>query len=66
MHCVSLVQTNVTPWQGKNLADPYIFRFQLLLLITVAFLSIKFHLANKRANGGGKLIDGLEGFRYTL
>lgn len=37
----------------------------LVVLIT-ALLSIKFHLANKRAERGGKVIEGQEGFRYTL
>jgi MFS family permease len=37
----------------------------LTLLIT-ALLTLKFHLANKRADAGGKIIEGLPGFRYTI
>jgi hypothetical protein len=37
-----------------------------LIVVIVAALSVKFHLANKRAAAGGKVIEGLEGFRYTL
>ncbi|KAH7115383.1 major facilitator superfamily domain-containing protein [Dactylonectria estremocensis] len=37
----------------------------LIILITLA-LDLKFVRANKRAAAGGKLIGGLEGFRYTL
>lgn len=37
----------------------------LIVLITLA-LTLKFHRANKRAAAGGKPIEGLEGFRYTL
>ena len=36
----------------------------LVILITCA-LEFKFWRANKRANAGGKIIEGLEGFRYT-
>lgn len=38
----------------------------VLIVIIVILLSIKFHRANKRVSAGGKLIEGLEGFRYTL
>jgi MFS family permease len=37
----------------------------LIVLISL-LLNLKFHFANKRANAGGKIIEGLEGFRYTL
>ena len=37
----------------------------LIVLITL-LLDLKFHRANKRAAAGGKVIEGLEGFRYTL
>ncbi|KEZ40885.1 hypothetical protein SAPIO_CDS7878 [Scedosporium apiospermum] len=37
----------------------------LIILITLA-LDVKFFRANKRAAAGGKIIGGLEGFRYTL
>jgi hypothetical protein len=36
----------------------------LVILITIA-LEFKFWRANKRVNTGGKIIEGLEGFRYT-
>lgn len=36
----------------------------LIILITLA-LDFKFWRANKRAVAGGKIIEGLEGFRYT-
>ncbi|KAL6253261.1 hypothetical protein RBB50_000984 [Rhinocladiella similis] len=37
-----------------------------LIVLIVAWLSWKFNRANKRAMNGGKVIEGLEGFRYTL
>lgn len=37
----------------------------LIVVITLA-LDFKFWRANKRAAAGGKFIEGLEGFRYTL
>jgi hypothetical protein len=37
-----------------------------LVIVITSLLSIKFHLANKRADNGGKAIEGQEGFRYTL
>jgi hypothetical protein len=37
-----------------------------LIIVIVALLTIKFHRANKRADGGGKIIEGQYGFRYTL
>lgn len=37
----------------------------LIVLISL-LLQFKFQRANKRAAGGGKVIEGLEGFRYTL
>jgi hypothetical protein len=35
-----------------------------MIIITIG-LEIKFYRANKRAERGGKKIEGLEGFRYT-
>jgi MFS family permease len=37
-----------------------------LVIVIVGLLSIKFHLANKRAERGEEIIEGQEGFRYTL
>ncbi|KAK6387485.1 hypothetical protein LTS17_000754 [Exophiala oligosperma] len=37
-----------------------------LIVLIVAWLSWKFNRANKRAMNGGKVIEGLDGFRYTL
>jgi hypothetical protein len=37
-----------------------------LIVIIVAALSFKFHRANKRVDAGGKAIEGLPGFKYTL
>jgi hypothetical protein len=37
-----------------------------LIVVTTLLLNLKFWLANKRADRGGKIIEGLEGFRYTL
>ncbi|EUC36396.1 hypothetical protein COCVIDRAFT_31308 [Bipolaris victoriae FI3] len=37
----------------------------MIILITL-LLNFKFWRANKRAASGGKIIEGLEGFRYTL
>ncbi|KAF9894002.1 hypothetical protein FE257_008973 [Aspergillus nanangensis] len=37
-----------------------------LMIVISLLLVLKYHLANKRAAGGGKLIESLEGFRYTL
>ncbi|EME88204.1 uncharacterized protein MYCFIDRAFT_55210 [Pseudocercospora fijiensis CIRAD86] len=37
----------------------------LIVLITCV-MELKFHRANKRAAAGGKVIEGLAGFRYTL
>lgn len=37
----------------------------LVVLITL-LLTVKFHFANKRAERGGKVIEGQAGFRYTL
>jgi hypothetical protein len=36
------------------------------IILIVAAMSFKFSRANKRAEGGGKIIEGLAGFRYTL
>jgi MFS family permease len=37
-----------------------------LTILIVFALSFRFWRANKRADGGGKVIEGLAGFRYTL
>lgn len=37
-----------------------------LMIVIVGWLSIKFHLANKRVKAGGKLIESQPGFLYTL
>jgi len=37
----------------------------LIVIITLA-LDFKFILANKRVDKGGKPIEGLQGFKYTL
>ena len=37
-----------------------------LIIVIVGLLTIKFWRANKRADSGGKLIEGQVGFRYTL
>lgn len=37
-----------------------------LILVITALLTFKFQRANKRADGGGKIIEGLPGFRYTI
>ncbi|KAH8587437.1 retrograde regulation protein 2 [Bisporella sp. PMI_857] len=37
-----------------------------LVIIITSLLSLKFWRANKRAEAGGKVIEGHEGFRYTL
>lgn len=37
-----------------------------LILIICCALELKFWRANKRAAAGGKVIEGLQGFRYTL
>jgi len=37
-----------------------------LVIILVVALDFKFWRANKRAEAGGKIIEGQEGFRYTL
>ncbi|TVY81952.1 putative transporter [Lachnellula suecica] len=37
-----------------------------LVLIITGLLTLKFHRANKRADRGGKIIEGQVGFRYTL
>ncbi|KAH3920355.1 hypothetical protein HBH56_003440 [Parastagonospora nodorum] len=37
-----------------------------LIIVITLLLNLKFWLANKRADRGGKIIEGLEGFRYTL
>jgi hypothetical protein len=37
-----------------------------LIIVTTLLLNLKFWLANKRADRGEKIIEGLEGFRYTL
>ena len=37
----------------------------LILVITTAMI-LKFMRANRRAEAGGKIIEGLKGFKYTL
>ena len=37
----------------------------LMILISLALI-LKYHRANKRAEGGMDLVEGLESFRYTL
>jgi hypothetical protein len=37
-----------------------------LVIVITGLLSIKFHLANKRVERGGKPIEGQPGFKYTL
>jgi hypothetical protein len=37
-----------------------------LVLVITGLLTVKFYFANKRAERGGKPIEGQEGFRYTL
>lgn len=37
-----------------------------LIIILSCILNVKFWRANKRAEAGGKVIEGLAGFRYTL
>jgi len=37
-----------------------------LVIIITLLLSFKFNRANKRADAGGKMIEGQPGFRYTL
>lgn len=37
-----------------------------LIVVLSCILDLKFHRANKRAEAGGKVIEGLHGFRYTL
>jgi len=36
-----------------------------LVMVITLLLEWKFARANKRAAAGGKVIEGLEGFRYT-
>ena len=36
-----------------------------LVIVITLMLEWKFYRANKRAAAGGKIIEGLEGFRYT-
>jgi hypothetical protein len=37
-----------------------------LILIITSSMVLKFNQANKRAAAGGKIVAGMEGFRYTL
>lgn len=37
-----------------------------LIVVVTLLLNLKFWMANKRADSGGKIIEGMEGFRYTL
>jgi hypothetical protein len=36
------------------------------IIVITLLLNLKFWFANKRADNGGKVIEGLQGFRYTL
>jgi hypothetical protein len=38
----------------------------VLTIVIVVILSLYFAMANKRARNGGKVIEGLEGFFYTI
>ncbi|KAL4789437.1 major facilitator superfamily domain-containing protein [Aspergillus venezuelensis] len=37
-----------------------------IIIVLVGALTLKFHRANKRVDAGGKAIEGLAGFKYTL
>ncbi|KAL4939422.1 hypothetical protein BDV06DRAFT_225021 [Aspergillus oleicola] len=37
-----------------------------IIIILVGALTLKFHRANKRVDAGGKAVEGLAGFKYTL
>jgi hypothetical protein len=37
----------------------------LIIILTLA-MTLKFHRANQRVAAGGKPIEGLPGFKYTL
>ncbi|KAL4966538.1 major facilitator superfamily domain-containing protein [Aspergillus stella-maris] len=37
-----------------------------IIIVLVGALTLKFHRANKRVDAGGKAIEGLTGFKYTL
>lgn len=37
-----------------------------VVIVLTCMLELKFYRANKRAAAGGNVIEGLEGFRYTL
>jgi len=39
---------------------------QVLTIVVVSVLSLKFHFANKRVDAGGKAIEHLPGFKYTF
>jgi hypothetical protein len=39
---------------------------QVVVIMVVAALSVKFYMDNKKADRGEKIIEGIEGFRYTL
>jgi hypothetical protein len=39
---------------------------QVIILIIVALLDMKFYRDNKKADRGEKEIEGIPGFRYTL
>jgi MFS transporter, ACS family, DAL5 transporter family protein len=39
---------------------------QLIILVIVLLLSVKFYFNNRRADRGEMIIEGIEGFRYTL
>lgn len=37
-----------------------------LIIVLTLLLDLKFWRANKRVDNGGKMIEGLQGFKYTL
>lgn len=39
---------------------------QVIILVVVGALSVKFYFSNRRADRGEIIIEGIEGFRYTL
>jgi hypothetical protein len=39
---------------------------QVIIILIVMALSAKFYFDNRRADAGDKVIEGIEGFRYTL
>jgi hypothetical protein len=39
---------------------------QVIIILIVMALDAKFYFDNRRADAGDKIIEGIEGFRYTL